>query len=232
MRAPSSLLSLLSLPVIPGVLGFDPRLQVIHAEDLVGALAHAVSRGARRGLQRGRRRRARPLRGALAAGQDAAADPAPVGDGLCRGPAAPPRPARPGRARAPAALRPRAGQPPPEGERLPVSLHEPRGAHPVARPAAPAPAARAAGRVLPLRARPRGVPALESERAHHARAPEAPEPDRAAATGFDALGVGELIDLIPSLEREALRALHRYETEHQQRAEVLDALDRSLARKG
>jgi UDP-glucose 4-epimerase len=42
-EGPSSLLALLSLPVVPGVLGFDPRLQVIHAEDIVGALSHAVS---------------------------------------------------------------------------------------------------------------------------------------------------------------------------------------------
>ncbi len=38
----SSLLSLFSLPVIPAVIGFDPRFQVIHTDDVVGALAHAV----------------------------------------------------------------------------------------------------------------------------------------------------------------------------------------------
>jgi UDP-glucose 4-epimerase len=34
---------LLSLPVVPMVLGFDPRYQFIHADDVVGALQHAVA---------------------------------------------------------------------------------------------------------------------------------------------------------------------------------------------
>jgi UDP-glucose 4-epimerase len=33
---------LLSLPAVPAILGFDPRYQFIHADDLVGVLAHAV----------------------------------------------------------------------------------------------------------------------------------------------------------------------------------------------
>jgi UDP-glucose 4-epimerase len=35
--------ALLSLPVIPGILGFDPRYQFIHEDDIVGALQHAVA---------------------------------------------------------------------------------------------------------------------------------------------------------------------------------------------
>jgi UDP-glucose 4-epimerase len=34
--------ALLSLPAVPGILGFDPRYQFIHEDDLVGALHHAV----------------------------------------------------------------------------------------------------------------------------------------------------------------------------------------------
>src|SRR3954466_15332285 len=34
--------TLLSLPVVPGILGFDPRYQFIHEDDIVGALHHAV----------------------------------------------------------------------------------------------------------------------------------------------------------------------------------------------
>jgi UDP-glucose 4-epimerase len=34
--------SLLSLPAIPGILGFDPRYQFIHEDDIVGVLEHAV----------------------------------------------------------------------------------------------------------------------------------------------------------------------------------------------
>ncbi len=38
----SPIASYLRLPVIPTVLGFDPRLQFLHERDLLGALAHAV----------------------------------------------------------------------------------------------------------------------------------------------------------------------------------------------
>jgi UDP-glucose 4-epimerase len=34
--------ALLSLPAIPGILGFDPRYQFIHEDDIVGALHHVV----------------------------------------------------------------------------------------------------------------------------------------------------------------------------------------------
>jgi len=34
--------ALLSLPAVPGILGFDPRYQFIHEDDMVGALHHAV----------------------------------------------------------------------------------------------------------------------------------------------------------------------------------------------
>jgi UDP-glucose 4-epimerase len=33
---------LLGLPAVPGILGFDPRLQFIHEDDIVGCLEHAV----------------------------------------------------------------------------------------------------------------------------------------------------------------------------------------------
>ena len=35
-------LALLSLPVVPAILGFDPRWQFVHQDDVVGALAHAA----------------------------------------------------------------------------------------------------------------------------------------------------------------------------------------------
>jgi UDP-glucose 4-epimerase len=38
----SSYLSLLNLPMVPAILGFDPRCQFIHEDDVVGALAHAA----------------------------------------------------------------------------------------------------------------------------------------------------------------------------------------------
>ncbi len=38
----SSPLSLLSLPVVPAILGFDPRCQFIHQDDVIAALVHAA----------------------------------------------------------------------------------------------------------------------------------------------------------------------------------------------
>ncbi|HSD79150.1 MAG TPA: NAD-dependent epimerase/dehydratase family protein [Solirubrobacteraceae bacterium] len=38
----SSAMALLSLPVVPGILGFDPRYQVIHEDDMTAVLEHAV----------------------------------------------------------------------------------------------------------------------------------------------------------------------------------------------
>jgi UDP-glucose 4-epimerase len=40
----TSFTRLLSLPAVPGILGFDPRLQFIHEDDIVGVLRHAVYR--------------------------------------------------------------------------------------------------------------------------------------------------------------------------------------------
>jgi len=39
---PSSFAKLLDLPVVPAILGFDPRLQFIHDEDVANVLEHAV----------------------------------------------------------------------------------------------------------------------------------------------------------------------------------------------
>jgi UDP-glucose 4-epimerase len=36
-------LALLGLPAVPGILGFDPRWQFVHEDDVVGALVHAVT---------------------------------------------------------------------------------------------------------------------------------------------------------------------------------------------
>jgi UDP-glucose 4-epimerase len=35
--------ALLALPAVPGILGFDPRYQFVHEDDIVGALEHAVA---------------------------------------------------------------------------------------------------------------------------------------------------------------------------------------------
>jgi UDP-glucose 4-epimerase len=43
MRTPHT--QLLGLPAVPAILGFDPRYQFIHEEDIVGCLAHAAREG-------------------------------------------------------------------------------------------------------------------------------------------------------------------------------------------
>ena len=47
---------------------------------------------------------------------------------------------------------------------------------------------------------------------------------------YEELGEGELIDLISSLEVDALRRLRGYEAHHRARTRILEALDRNLAR--
>ena len=70
-----------SLPVVPMILGFDPRYQFVHEDDVVArARARDAVRPARH-LQRRRRRRARADRGRRPARQAVRAGPAAVGHG-------------------------------------------------------------------------------------------------------------------------------------------------------
>ncbi len=50
------------------------------------------------------------------------------------------------------------------------------------------------------------------------------------AASYDELGEGELIEVISSLDVDALARLRDYEASHGRRELVLDTLDRSLAR--
>ena len=68
-----------ALPLVPMVLGFDPRCQFVHEDDVVHALEHAAIHPGPRRLQRGRRRRPRPLRGDRPARQAPGAAAAAVG---------------------------------------------------------------------------------------------------------------------------------------------------------
>ena len=52
-----------ALPLVPMVLGFDPRLQFVHEDDVVHALEHAALNDVPGHLQRRRRRRAGALGG-------------------------------------------------------------------------------------------------------------------------------------------------------------------------
>ena len=229
-EGPSSLVALLSAPVIPGMLGFDPRLQVIHAEDLVGALHHAITA---------------ELQGTFNAAADGVLVLSeassllgktllpilpPWGTGLAanqlrrlglRVPVELVRQLRYGRGL--------------DNRRLKASGYQYRYTSREALIRL-----RAEQRLRPLLGRGteayRYEPDLEEflRWSPSVRGPrERDRPERGAPrAGFDALGAGELIGLIPSLDPDALRALRRYESAHQQRAEVLEALDRTLARHG
>ena len=53
----------------------------------------------------------------------------------------------------------------------------------------------------------------------------------AAVRSLDRLTEGELLDVIPSLETTALEQLHSYEAARGRRPQVVDALERQLARR-
>ena len=246
-----SIMALLNLPVVPAILGFDPRWQLIHEEDVIGALAHAV----RRDLP-GRYNAAAD--GVLALSEIASL----LGKPLL--PVLPPW----GTEFAAAQLRRL-------GLRIPVELlrHLRFGQGlDNRRLKATGYAYRYTTReaVLKLRAQQRLRPMLRSggesyryeqevedflrwspsvhEAAAHrgdqgdrappsADAQDVPDASRAGSNGpasvaYDELSEHELIALISSLEPEALEHLRSYERAHRRRREVLAALDQNLERRG
>ena len=133
---------LLALPVVPTILGFDPRYQFIHEDDIVGALEHAVAR--------------RPAAASTTSPATACSRSREVA-GLLGKPLAPVLPPWGTGLAAPALRRRRACASRREmlnqlrfgrgldnrrlqGRRLPLPLHDPRGGHQARR--APAPARR------------------------------------------------------------------------------------------
>ena len=135
----TSHIDLFSLPAVPMILGLRPALPV-RARGRRGARARA--RGARAGC---RASTTWPADGVLALsevagllGKPYAPILPPWGTGLAAGVAAPAGHADPARDAQPAALRPRGGQPAPEGRRVRVRLHQPRGRDRAGRAHAPA----------------------------------------------------------------------------------------------
>jgi UDP-glucose 4-epimerase len=231
----ASHLALLGLPVVPGILGFDPRCQFIHEDDIVGVLAHAARH---------------EIPGTYNAAADGVLTLSEVVSLLGK----PLLPVLP-----PWGTSFAAGQLRRLGLRTPVELLRQlrfgRGLD-NRRLKTTGYAYRYTTReaVLKLRAHQRLRPLLRSgaESYRYERQVEeflrwSPSVQSARARGdadtrpassgatpipaYDELSGEEVIEIISSLDADALDRLRRYETSHRARAAVLDALDRNLARK-
>ena len=217
---------LLSLPVVPGILGFDPRYQFIHEHDIVGALGHAIRHD---------------LPGAYNAAGDGVLALSEVADLLGKPfvPLLPPW----GTGIALAGLR-RLGLR--VGPELARQLRFGRGVD-NRRLKAAGYRYRYTSRetVLKLREQQRVDPLLRNggtsyryERAVEEFLRWSPNvrrhPPDAPKTGspedLDSLDARELIKLIPSLEPAALEALREHELAHRARRTVLSAIDANLVR--
>jgi UDP-glucose 4-epimerase len=217
----SSHATLFSLPVVPAILGFDPRWQFIHQHDVVGALAHATLH-------------------ALPGSYNAAADGVLVLSEIASLLGKPALPLLPpfGTGFAADQLR-RLGLPVPVD--LVRQLRFGRGLD-NRRLKAAGYVYRYTSReaVLKLRAQQRLRPLLESGGGAYRydpevetflrRSPSVQAPTRPLPTGFDDLAADELIGIASSLEPSALAELRRHEAATRSRREVLVALDGMLER--
>ena len=230
-------LALLALPIVPSILGFDPRLQFVHADDVVGAFVHVTSSR---------------LEGVYNVAGDGVLALSEVVSLLGKQmlPILPPW----GSAFAAAQLRR-------VGLRVPVEMVrqlrfgrgldnrrlKAAGYHYRYTSREAVLKLRAQQRLRPLLgagAQPyryereveeflRWSPSVQARNSDPSHAPEVEAPGTAGETltGFDALPLTELIDLISSLDPEALSMLRAYESAHRARPRVLEALDRTLYRK-
>jgi UDP-glucose 4-epimerase len=227
----SSHLSLLGLPVVPAILGFDPRWQFIHEDDVVGVLAHAV---------------ASTLPGSYNAAADGVLALSEVVSLLGK----PMLPVLPPWGTVFAAMQLRR-----LGLKMPVEmlrdLRFGRGLD-NRRLKASGYQFRYTSReaVQKLRAHQKLRPLLRSggDAYRYEReveeflrwSPSVQDPlrtssmtaeDQSGGLAYDALGEGELLELIPSLETAALQQLRAHEAAHRARKRVLDALDHQLVRR-
>ena len=243
----TSHMTLLGLPVVPTILGFDPRFQFIHEDDIAGCAparraprpAGAFNCAADGVLALGEV--ARPARQAARAG------PAAVGDRAGRRRAQPRGRPHAARAARPAALRPRARQPPAEGDGLPLPLTTRETVLELRRASAPGPASAQDRAATATSARSRS--SCASARACGARAPRRAargllagarrrgagrQPPAGAALGgigFDDLPAADLLALLPSLPAGDLAALARARARPRGPPEVLTAIERLLRAK-
>jgi UDP-glucose 4-epimerase len=226
----ASHLGLLGLPVVPAILGFDPRWQFIHEDDVVGVLAHAVGN---------------TLPGSYNAAADGVLALSEVVSLLGK----PMLPVLPPWGTVFAAMQLRR-----LGLKVPVEmLRDLRFGRGLDNRRLKASGYRfrytSREAVQKLRAHQKLRPLLRSggEAYRYEReveeflrwSPSVQDPLRmggAASAGdsardaYEALAEGELLELIPSLELDALQQLRAHEAGHQARRRVLDALDHQLAR--
>jgi UDP-glucose 4-epimerase len=218
--------ALLSLPVVPGILGFDPRYQFIHEDDIVGVLEHATRHD---------------LPGAYNAAGDGVLVLSEVADLLGK-PFAPLLPPW-GTGLALSALRRLGVRVGPEVAR---QLRFGRGLD-NRRLKASGYRFRYTSRetVLKLREHQRIDPLMRGTGSAYRyereveeflrRSPNVRRPAPAATlpeppAGLDSLDARELIKLIPSLEVDALEALREHEQANRARRTVLSAIDANLVR--
>jgi UDP-glucose 4-epimerase len=229
----SSHLALLGLPVVPSIFGFDPRCQFIHEDDIVGVLEHAVRND---------------IPGVYNAAADGVLALSEVVSLLGKSmiPIVPPW----GTAFAAGRLQ-RLGLPIPvemlrqmrfgrglDNRRLKATGYTYRYTTREA--------------ILKLRAHQRLRPLLRSGGESYTYEREVEEflrwspsvqSARAQATGdesvdgpplhgYDELTVAEVVEIVASMEADALARLRSYEAAHRGRTAVLEALDQTLARKG
>jgi UDP-glucose 4-epimerase len=227
----------LGLPVVPTILGFDPRVQFIHEDDMANCLEHAVRYD---------------LDGIFNCAADGVLVLSEVVDllGKTMAPLLPPW----GTGAATAALR-RAGVPI-QAEMLPqlrfgraldnrrfkatgfryqhttreavLRLREQQKLEPILRGAGNGNGYRYEAAVEEFL---RFSPSVRQANARPLLAPSnsAPRSKRATTTSYGALTAKEILALLPSLTAEDLRALREHEVEHGQRASVIKAIDRLLA---
>ena len=206
---------LFALPVVPAILGFDPRLQFIHEDDIVGCLEHAVRHDldgvfncAADGVLA-----LSEIAGLL--GKPFAPLLPPVGTGLAAGAAK-----RVGIRLPPEMLRQMRFGRGLDNRRLKATGYRYRYTtretilSACASTSASSRSCAARARALPLRARARGVPALQPERRAPERPPRRRRPSRATPRpararrrrrrGYDDLDAREIIALLPSLDAGGL----------------------------
>jgi UDP-glucose 4-epimerase len=228
----SSITTLFSLPVVPAILGFDPRIQVIHEDDMAAVLEHAV-------------------RNDLDGVYNCAADGVLVLSEIASLLGKPLAPLLPpwGTGAAAAALRRSGVRIPPET----LALLRYGRALDNRRLKATGYRYRYTTRetVLDLRRRQRLAPYRDARAYRYEREVEeflrrspsvrrpalpagaaAPRANRPAGgpagDGYDGLSADDLVALLPSLDRDSLAALREHERDHAARSTVLQAIDRLL----